>query len=155
MRAVWFVAVLLAGCTAPPEEDEPESHWGVCPQWIAGESSDATWDLNGTTQFTLDANASLAGYALDLYNLRFTGADGVELRFWDQDGRRLGAVVYGQETNTRPVVTAQGDVELDVFLTAVTQGTAPAPGPLTVEAIGQGPVSFTWTPWYRVCGTPS
>lgn len=154
MRMIAVLAlVALAGCFGQPEEAAQEkSPWGACPQWLAGSPVQTTLS-EGT--ITIDVNATEQdGHPLDGYNLQINATGAVELRFFAGE-RRLSVTVYTDSIDVRPFLRLNdGALEADVFLTAVTHGTAPDPLPLTIETSGLGSAVVTATPWFRVCGVP-
>ena len=154
MRVLAVVAIfLLAGCAGAPDEPDEESLWGTCPQWVYGApqafnatGADLCIDLNVTEQ---------DGRPLDLYTLELHVTGDLRVRAYDADGGRLPFRVYTPDPDARPTLDLHDEVlEVEVYLTPVAHGSAPAPGPLRLALEGDGGLNVTALPGFRVCGEP-
>jgi len=160
-----LLSIAFAGCTAP--EEQPDPLFGVCPQWLDGEPESGRLDAPGSTITTANASMSHVGsdLALDRYHVVFSDieTDGtMEVKAYaDADGRALRFTDHRDPAVTRTPTflafdAASGTVEVDVYLTALTHGTAASPSDLRLEVTGVGNATGSMqvqvTPGYRVCG---
>lgn len=154
--------VLASGCLLQDdEEDEEPDLFAPCPQWVAGpsvvtleETVDGESSLEVLPQSGNDTALLHDGRPLDLFLLEIEGDGHVEMRVHAlDDGRRLEIKEITDEGAERsPFIVVEGPREVEVFLTAVEQGTEPAPGGLRIDLEGQGDFRLQGTPFYRVCG---
>ncbi len=145
--------VLLAGCTLPGDEPaaKPEL-FGSCPHWIAGEPVLADATLNGSARLDLAFPIhDLRGDPLDMFVLSFTSDAPIQVKVHAADGRRL-LVKDGDDTVGLSFVDVDGEREVRAFLTSTEQGAAPAPSDIYLELSGDGTLSVSAIPFYRVCG---
>ncbi len=144
MRILLLLLVMaLSGCFG--EEVEEPDIFGACPQWIAGPD---VVTAAGNETIMLAPALEFQGRPLDLLVLTVEGT--AEVRAYSDSGTRL---LLRQGKDALPVVAVDGSSELRVFLTAVTHGTQPAPGPVRLDVTG--PVAVSAEPFYRVCGVPN
>lgn len=158
MRALTACAtlamLLLAGCATEEPDAEPPQLWGACPQWISGDALPTqALAVDGDADATFTAPLDHQGRPLDRYALQITATGDVDVRFYDEAGGRLGVTTFDPVAQQPFLALGDEQVEVAVFLTPVEHGSDPVPGPLRLEASGDGTLNVTATPWYRVCGT--
>lgn len=161
-----LAALTLAGCTVPEEPVDPL--FGTCPQWLplhdpvtASAHVDGALDLHLVPEAREDAQGHpVDRYMVRVHDVNVTGT--VEVRAYAHEAdRRLAFTDYrGSAPRSLLFLTLEEgmDVELDVYLTAVTHGTAPAPDDLRLEFRGGNATAdllVTMTPMVRVCGVPA
>lgn len=154
---VWLLCALvaLAGCTASPEDEDEETRWTPCPQWISsGETVRFDQAVDGNATAILEPAATFQGRPLDLLSIDAGATGPVEVRF-SVDGKRL-AIKPLPDGDSRPFLSLDGgNASFQVFLSAVAHGAPAAEGPVTVEVTGTGHVTVEALAWYRVCGVPA
>ena len=154
LTACVTLAMLLAGCATEEPDDDPPQLWGACPQWIGGDPLPAqALTVDGDTEATFTAPVEHQGRPLDRYTLQIVATGDVDMRFYDEVGGRLGVTTFDPVAQQPFLSLGDETLEVAVFLSPVEHGSDPAPGPLRVEASGDGTLDVTATPWYRVCGT--
>jgi hypothetical protein len=157
MRVVWVLSLfLLAGCFSPEEETKPVELeiWGSCPQWVTNAHKlIGTLEINGTNSTIFDFNmTAMDGNALDLYVVSVNTTGAGTLRFF-AGSQQLQVSMPDAATPFRPSLpVTDGHVQVQLFLSPVTHGSAPAPGPLTVRGGGSATIELIVQPWFRVCG---
>lgn len=158
--------MVFAGCTAPGE-DTPGPLFGVCPQWLDGDSQAQTLEVPGSVTFAANQSVSHAGgnRSLDRFHVHFENieTDGVlEVRaFAVTDGRVLRFTDWRDADGTRTPTflaldSSSGLVQVDIYLSDLAQGSTAQPTDIRIELTGQdgatGSMLVTATPGYRVCG---
>lgn len=160
------LALLLAGCAAPGDEEEPDPLLGLCPQWTQGNGG-ATGGFSQTGDGSQrkelgPADERYLDLPLDLFRIQVVRLelDGVlELRAESAEGKRLSLRDYRLgETQMVPVANIDpGAVgrEFDVFLSPVLHDAPSARLPATLNWTLDGAsafVEYNVTYHYKVCG---
>lgn len=143
-----LLVIALAGCTAP-ETDEGPDLIGICPQWVQGDDVQTHSGAAGELDLTF-VNETDAG-PLDMVLFTIETDAPMVLKAHDADGARI--LLRNGEDGV-PSMTIDGEREVRVYLSAVTHGSEPAPGPVRLSFEGDGSYSLEARPFYRVCGVP-